>query len=122
MLHYLSRPRPTWIQIIRSGMPEFRVIRRPIPITNSDGSKKVYEVGETISVSAFPHRTRVRQFYEAKLIEPIDWPMSDRERAVAAQAKERSTAIQKPALSPRSRRSYVPTGVSTAALSAAKEV
>ena len=126
MLPLLSRARPEWTQVVRGGMPKFRVSRKSITVRDADGKERVYEQGDEVPESAFVHRGRMKQYYILRLIEPVTWPLSEREKAqIAARKtppKPQPQAQSQPGSRPYRPSSKSPIPTSTAALSAAQEV
>jgi hypothetical protein len=61
-----NRTQPAWPYLTRFGIPEFRVIRRPI-VTQGI----TIAVGSTVTPDTFLRRERLRQMYEQRLIEPV---------------------------------------------------
>ncbi len=53
-------------QLTRFGMPQFRVIRRPIEFAN-----ELLEVGKPVSSELQNHGVRLRQYYDQRRIEAI---------------------------------------------------
>lgn len=127
MLPLLSRARPEWTQVVRGGMPRFRVSRKTITVRDADGNERVYAQGDEVPASAFVHRGRMRQYYILRLIEPVTWPLSEREKAQIAQVAVRKTQPEPsgppdPSSKSNAYRTSSKRTVSTAVLSAAQEV
>jgi hypothetical protein len=68
----LSRLKP-WPQLTRHGIPAMRVSRRSLTVT-VDGHSLTLKVGDTFDPTVFPlsvRRTRLRQYYESRLLAPV---------------------------------------------------
>ncbi|HEY1898130.1 MAG TPA: hypothetical protein VGG62_17755 [Terracidiphilus sp.] len=66
MIHSLM----PWHTLTRDGIPPLKVARRPFEI-----GEVTVPVGETLNPELFPldiRGTRLRQFYEQRLLEPVD--------------------------------------------------
>jgi hypothetical protein len=83
-----------WPQLTRNGIPEFRVIRRPLTL-----SGRVFEVGETVPFKCVTNRHRLRQFYQQRLVEPVNLPPGTKQAALKAFAEKQARA-QQPAPAP----------------------
>lgn len=64
----------SWVTLIRSGIPEFRVARKPI---HSLG--QTLQPGEPIPDELKQNRTRLRQLYEQRVIEPVHAPRGSKQ-------------------------------------------
>jgi hypothetical protein len=58
-----------WSQLTRTGVPQFLVSRRPLLVEG-----QTFEVGVLIPPNLFCTRTRLRQMYEQRRIEPVEAP------------------------------------------------
>lgn len=66
-----------WTQLTRTGIPPMKVIRRDLVL-----GEVVVPVGETLDAELLPpdiRRTRLRQFYEQRLLEPVNAPADSRQ-------------------------------------------
>ena len=61
-----------WSQLTRTGIPALKVSRRAIMV-----GEITVQIGETLNPELFPPQIRMerlRQFYEARRLEPVDAP------------------------------------------------
>lgn len=72
-----------WVRVIRFSFPHFKVIRRPLVF-----SGVTYDIGDVLPPSVSRHRVRMRQFYERRLIAPV-------EMSVLVQSVDNSTGERK---------------------------
>jgi hypothetical protein len=73
MIHELM----PWQQLIRTGIPALKVVRREITI-----GEVTVPVGQTLDPGLFPphiRRERLRQFYEMRRLEPVDPLLNSRQ-------------------------------------------
>ena len=67
-----------WPKLVRGGVPEFRIARQPLTLNGT-----TYQQGEMVPHSAFRDRTRLRQMYEQRRIEPAQPVPGMRNRPLA---------------------------------------
>jgi hypothetical protein len=66
-----------WNQLTRMGVPALKVTRRPLVL-----GEVIVPVGETLDPELLPlhiRQQRLRQFYEQRLLEPVDAPPDSRQ-------------------------------------------
>lgn len=66
-----------WGVLTRAGIPPLKVARRPMVL-----GPVIVPVGETLDPELFPlqiRKSRLRQFYEQRLLEPLDPPRDSRQ-------------------------------------------
>ena len=66
-----------WNVLTRTGIPALKVARRPMKL-----GEATVQVGETLDPELFPlqiRKERLRQFYEARLLEPVNPPVNSRQ-------------------------------------------
>jgi hypothetical protein len=56
-----------WSRVTKLGFPQFKVIRRPLTFSGT-----TYDVDDVLPAEVTQHRVRMRQFYEHRLIAPVE--------------------------------------------------
>jgi hypothetical protein len=72
----LLRSLVPWLRLTRSGIPEMRVARRALVTSGVE-----IAVGDILPVNALCHRSRIRQLYEQRLLEPVVASVGGRQSA-----------------------------------------
>ena len=108
MIHSLI----SWPQLTRTGTPQFRVCRRALTMSGRE-----FAIGTSLPVDAVHNRSRLRQLYEQRRIEPVIAPPNSK------QAHRPPTTLSAPAVSALARvEGAVPTSGSTPPTPVSKSV
>lgn len=84
----ITRSLISWPQLTRTGTPQFLVCRRPLLLSGQE-----FSVGTHVPHDIVHNRSRLRQLYEQRRIEPVVAPPNSR------QAHRPSTSLSAPATS-----------------------
>ena len=83
----ITRSLISWPQLTRTGTPQFLVCRRPLLLSGQE-----FAVGTNLPFDAVNNRSRLRQLYEQRRIEPVVAPPNSK------QAHRPSTSLSAPAV------------------------